>query len=314
MVHLEALKRHDDVEIAALCDIDEQEVQKKSAKYGGKAYTDFKSMLEEETLDAVWLCTPPQVRYEPLRICAEQGIPVFCEKPVARSMEDAEETAEMLRRHDARVQVGYVFRSMPVVDKLREASADDEIWAVSSFYCSPLSTKMDFPAWFYDKSLSGGGLVDQATHNFDLLRNLFGNVSEVKGTAANPVHPKKEGYTVDEVISLSMRFSSGMICSHTHTWLAEGWRNEIQMSGKKRFYRLVLWTGELLVDSKGEEVLSYKQPSDSIYIYENDVFLQMVRTNEWDANPCTFDDAVESLRLTLACDEAIETGSSVTLR
>lgn len=308
-VHLNYLKRRRDVRIAALCDINRTTLDARIATYGGTGYTDFAAMLAAEQLDAVWICTPPQVRREPLRECARRDIPVFCEKPVARTKQDANRIERELAGLDARIQIGYVFRSLPIVAKMREAMADDRIHAVQSLYTCPMSIEMKMPAWFFDRALSGGALIDQATHNFDLLRALLGEVVEVSGRAHNPVHPKREGYTIDEALVVSVRFAGGAMCAHTHSWVGDAWRNEIVFSGEKRLYRLQPADQVLTVEERGTTRRVRRR--GGLYTYQNAVFLAQVKSGDWSANPSTYADGARTLALTLACDQAVTTGRLV---
>jgi len=299
--HARYLTTRNDVEIVALCDPDAVRLQKAIDDFGGKGFGDFESMLSETELDAVYLCTPSTIRREPLLACADRGIPVFCEKPVERRAEVAEEIAAELRRRDARVQVGFVFRSMPLAREVRKAVADDRVHLIQSLYGCPVCLTKELSPWFYDKEQSGGALVDQATHNLDLLRYIFGEVAEVTGFAGNPVEPKKEGYTVDEVVALSLRFECGALCSHVHTWVGDEWRNEMVFVGERRIYRLSLTEGRLLVKEK-KGTWDYNQDQDHMYDYENDVFIEQVKTGDWSKNPSPYDDGLKTLKLTLECD------------
>ncbi len=303
-VHLSFLKSRKDTEIVALCDVNAENLERRQREYGGRPYNDFNAMLDEAKPDAVWLCTPPQVRREPILACARRGVPVFCEKPVGRDASQAARLAAELRRAGARVQVGYLFRSIPAVRRLREWMADDEVYAVQSLYACGMGVHRSSRAWFYVKELSGGALIDQATHNLDLLRGLFGEVKEVRGMATNPRQRKKPGYTIEEVIGVTLRFAGGIVGSHLHTWLGDRWRNEIVISGVKRAYRLNLNQGLLTVED-GPETRSFQQPAGSIHAHQNELFLSMVASGDWSANPSSFDDAVKSLRLTLDCDAAV---------
>jgi predicted dehydrogenase len=303
-VHLSYLKSRDDVEIAALCDINETNLSRRQKEFGGKAYTDFREMLAAEKLDAVWLCTPPQVRREPLIACAERGLPVLCEKPVERDPDAAFAIAEELQKLNARVQIGYVFRSIPIVARLRKAMADDKAHLVQSLYGCGVSLSRSLPAWFYRKELSGGALVDQATHNLDLLRSLLGEVVSVRGVAANPVEAKKEGYTVDEVLALSFVFENGTVGGHVHTWVGDRWRNEMTLVGQKRTYRLNLGSSVLTVE-EGPETTTFADNQGSMYEHQNRVFLEMVKSGDWSANPCDYADGAKTLRLTTDCDLAM---------
>ena len=313
-VHLNYLKSRNDIRIAALSDISTDLVKDKQNSYGGNAYLDYNEMLKKEKLDAVWICTPSDIREAPLIACAELGLPVFCEKPAERSLEKALKIAEKLDNLNAKVQVGYVFRSNQVVKALKEHIKTDKIHLVQSFYGCNVSLSMGLKPWFYEKEISGGALVDQATHNLDLLRCLFGEVKEVVGFAGNPVHAKNAGYSVDEVITLSFRFEQGVLASHTHTWVGDNWRNEIVLSGEKALYRLNP-SRKLSVEQNCNDPL--KESTDisndnntveqqgSMYADEDSIFLEMIENGNWDKNPSTYRDAIKSLQLTLACDRAI---------
>lgn len=324
-VHLNYLKTRKDVSITALCDINTDQVQKRQKEYGGTVFSDFRKMLDQTQLDAVWICTPSTVRRELLLACADKGIPVFCEKPVERSEEKGAEIAKELSKREAKIQMGYVFRFMPVIEALRNAMKDDTVHLIQSFYACNTSLTMDATEWFYDKAKSGGALVDQATHNLDLLRYLFGEVKEIHGMANNPIKEKVKGYTIDETIGLIFIFASGIIASHTHTWVGDGWRNEITISGEKRLYRLDSNRGRLVVDdaqetldlNKGKLVegkktgaLDFEQDSRSIYEYENERFLDQVISGDWSHNLSDYEDGLKTLRLTIACDRAVTSGKA----
>ena len=323
--HLNYLKKRKDVNIAALCDINTDQVQKRQKEYGGIIFTDFRDMLNKTELDAVWICTPSTVRKELLLACADKGIPVFCEKPVERSVEKGIEIAEELKKRNAKVQIGYVFRFMPVIEALRKAIKDDSIHLIQSFYGCDISLAMSLAPWFYDKEKSGGGLVDQATHNFDLMRFLFGEVKEIHGMATNPVKKKCNGYTIDETIGLIFLFANGIIGCHTHTWVGDSWRNEIMISGEKCLYRLNPNTGSLVVEdakktldlNKGKLVekkqtgaLDFEQDARSLYEYENECFLNQVTSDDWSHNLLDYEDGLKTLRFTIACDKAVACGKA----
>ena len=172
--HLHYLQTRRDVRVAALCDIKREQAVKRQQEFGGEVFTDYRKMLDQVKPDAVWLCTPPSVRRAPLLACANRGIPVFCEKPAERRTAEAAVIARELTKRKARVQVGYVFRCIPAVRRLRALLRDDSIHLVNSFYNNNVSLTMELPAWYYAKANTGGIVVEQAVHNLDLLRHLLG--------------------------------------------------------------------------------------------------------------------------------------------
>lgn len=320
--HLRCLQGRKDVKIAGLADPNRANAEKRQAEFGGDIFTDYQTMLERIKPDAVWLCTPSTVRREPLLECARRRIPVFCEKPVERRVPVGAAIAAELARLKARVQVGYVFRCIPLVDELRRRMRGDRIHLVQSFYCCGISLAMSMPKWFYNKRLSGGALADQATHNFDLLRHLFGEVRQVRGMRHNPVHPRRGDYTVEETLGALLMFDNGLIAAHVHTWVGDSWRNEIVLSGEKRVYRLQPSRGTLVVEDQQTRSANdppvagksgaakpapfrYDQPAGSIYGYENQIFLKQVQSGDWNRNPCSYADGLKTLELTAACDRAI---------
>ncbi len=299
--HLNYLKGCDDVAIAGLCDPDAAVLGAAAAEFGGRGFSDWKTMIDVIEPDAVWLCTPSTIRLEPLVYCADRKIPVFCEKPAELRGDVAEKIAVELEKRDAPVQVGYVFRSMPIAREARKAIADDRIHAIQSLYSCPVCLTREIAPWFFEHEKSGGPLIDQATHNIDLLRFLFGEIVEANGLAGNPVKEKEPGYTVDEVFSLSFRFECGTLCSHVHSWVGDVWRNSMVFIGEKRIYNLDLWEGRLVVKEK-KGTWDFSQDQDHLYDYENRVFIDQVISNDWSGNPSTYADALKSLKTTLQID------------
>ena len=145
-VHLDFMRSRKEVEIAGLCDIKPSALKNRQDEFGGKGFDHFMKLLDGVELDAVWLCTPPDVREEMLVECAKRGIPVLCEKPVEHSAEKAQEIAKKLVELDAKVQIGYVFRALPRVKMLKELMADDNIHLVQSFYGCNMSIDRAMPA------------------------------------------------------------------------------------------------------------------------------------------------------------------------
>ena len=302
-VHLDWMKSREDVEITALCDIDPAALERRGSVYGGTRYADYGAMIDQEQLDAVWVCTPPLVRKGPLVMCADKGIPVFCEKPAAVDEAAASDISSALAERGGRVMIGYPFRALPIVETLRAALAEDRIHSVQSLYMCDVSLTMGLRPWFYELDKSGGAMVDQATHVFDLLRTLMGEVGEVKAIGSNPVRQKKDGYTIDEAIGLAMLYESGAVGTHTHSWVADTWRTEVLLSGEQRLYRLDLTGGSLTIAEAGRSTTHTYQ--GNLYAFENDHFAAMVTSGDWSSNLCDYDDAARSLSLTLECNRAL---------
>jgi predicted dehydrogenase len=121
----------------------------------------------------------------------------------------------------------------------------------------------------------------------------------------NPVNPKKEGYTIDETISLTMKFDSGVLGSHIHSWIAHGWQNTMYLSGEKAYYTLMLSKGVLSI-ARGSDTITFEQHAGSLWDFENAVFVEKLRSGTWSEEPSNYADAVKTLALTLTCNDVIE--------
>ena len=91
-----------------------------AARYGASAYRSSAEMFANEALDAVVIATAPKARAAIIEQAAERGIAMFAEKPWAANPEHAARLAEICRRHNATVMLGFGFRINPAIGRLRE--------------------------------------------------------------------------------------------------------------------------------------------------------------------------------------------------
>ena len=89
-VHVPAIDAADGVELVAACDIDRAKAEAIAGPRGAQAYERWEEMLERERLDVLWVCTPPLHHRDPVLAALAAGIHVYLEKPIARTMDDAE--------------------------------------------------------------------------------------------------------------------------------------------------------------------------------------------------------------------------------
>lgn len=87
-IHVPILQHLPDVELGGVCDVDPTSL---SSITGPNAYTEYEDMLARENLDVVHLCTPPNIRLEPIRKVADSGIPLLVEKPTALTLDTLEQ-------------------------------------------------------------------------------------------------------------------------------------------------------------------------------------------------------------------------------
>ena len=142
---------------------------------GGRAYTDYREMLDKEALDAVYVCSPTRGHAEHAVAVAERKLALFVEKPLAATMAEAWQIARAVKRAGVVSCVDYQWRYTDAVIKAQEILGDRPLAAVTAqwFWTIP-----PIP-WLRDKELGLGQVVDQTTHLTDLCLLYAGPAAEV---------------------------------------------------------------------------------------------------------------------------------------
>jgi predicted dehydrogenase len=143
-------------------------------RYGATAYRDAADMIDAEELDAVIVAASPKYREPILAKAAAAGLPMFVEKPWATNSAHAEQLAEVCRGADAMVMLGFSFRFLPAVVKLRELMADElgEGWLAIGGYMTDWLPPAEH--WLWDPLNGGGYFNENSCHLFDVVNALFG--------------------------------------------------------------------------------------------------------------------------------------------
>ena len=181
-VHLAAYAQNPNVEIYALCDINEQNLQRRAKEYGvERLYADKDQMLRElPELDAVSVCTWNSAHAECAIAALNAGKHVLCEKPMALNAAQAREMQEAARRNGKLLMIGFVRRFGNDCAVLKDFIDHDQLGELYYAKASYLRRKGSPGGWFGDKSRSGGGpLIDLGVHVIDLTRYLMGNPKPV---------------------------------------------------------------------------------------------------------------------------------------
>src|SRR5262249_59819995 len=98
-----------------VCDTDAERAGEVAAASGARVYTDWRQMLDGAALDALWICTPPRTHAAPAVAALDAGLPLYLEKPIARSLADADQIVAPAARATTVCTVGYQRRGAPGV-------------------------------------------------------------------------------------------------------------------------------------------------------------------------------------------------------
>ena len=177
--HLPAMKRNGNFEFVAFCDLIEERAQKAKEEYGtedSKVYTDYNDLLKED-IEAVYVLTPNSV-HAPVSIAAmEAGKNVMCEKPMAKTYDEAKKMVETAERTGKVLTIGYQSRYRGDSAYLKKACVNGDLGEI--YYAKAHAIRRRaVPTWgvFLDAEKQGGGtLIDIGTHALDLSLWMMDN-------------------------------------------------------------------------------------------------------------------------------------------
>ncbi|HET7628131.1 MAG TPA: Gfo/Idh/MocA family oxidoreductase [Bacillales bacterium] len=308
--HLASLKKIAGVELVAICDKNEQTLRKAEKKTGLPAYSDCEKMLDERKPDGVVLCTPPEARLAPITKVVERRIPCFVEKPPAKDVRQGEQIHRLFEESGVMNNVGFMFRYAGAVDQCREWLRGRKVSLVRSAMLDGLAFRDHWPRWFFDKEKSGGAIFDQAIHIFDLCRYLLDDeVEAAAGFQENLVVAKSDNFTVEDSFSLSLRYRSGVLQNHTHSWAFDGYYTKIEFISDRLCLVLDLADGSVRGHLDEEPV--FFQNEESFYERELAQFAMAIRDQDSTRIRSDFGDSLKSLATTLGIVKALEKNSIV---
>jgi predicted dehydrogenase len=178
--HAEAYVTMPDVEIAGIVGRREARVHELAEGLNVSGFTDPRRILDDETVDAVDVCYPTFIHREYVIAALERGKHVFCETPMALSLEDADAMIAMARSSGKLLLVAQVMRFVDAYVYIRDALRSGELGKPQVVFASRLSSgrhRGERPATEF-----GGPLVELMIHDFDYLNWLVGKPTAVRST------------------------------------------------------------------------------------------------------------------------------------
>ncbi|HHZ13230.1 MAG: Gfo/Idh/MocA family protein [Caldicoprobacterales bacterium] len=200
----------DNVEIAAICDIDKERLNKTADKYGverryGESVYDYQRMIEDVKPDAVFAIGQPHLFYDIWMWCLERGLNLFIEKPLALTIHQARSLAHVANKNGCITQVAFQRRMTPMVMKLRDEclKRGPITHAVCRFYKCALTPNLG----------ARDHMMDDTVHAIDTLRWICGG--EVVKVDS---HVKRVQVPNINFISATLHFDNGSTGYLINSW------------------------------------------------------------------------------------------------
>jgi predicted dehydrogenase/threonine dehydrogenase-like Zn-dependent dehydrogenase len=303
--HLDILAGFEDVALVAFADPDFGRAQQAASRFGAKAFESHGEMLENVALDAVYICIPPFAHGEPERALVARGIPFFVEKPITLDIGLAEELAAAIWAANLITAVGYHWRYLDTVEEARRLLADNPAQLLSGYWLDQTPP----PQWWWKSDRSGGQMVEQTTHIFDLARYLIGEVTSVYGQVGFRDRPHFPGLDVPTVATASLTFQSGVIANIASTCLL-GWNHKVGLNIFADRLAIELTDHDIMVDVGAGRPVRQAE-GDPVWREDRD-FVDAVRGGENHIR-CDYADAMATHRLALSVSASAETGKAISI-
>ena len=305
--HRRHLKHIDDATVVAICDVDEAKAAEAAADWDARVFTDYRSMLNEVALDAVYICIPPFAHETQEILAAEKGIALFVEKPIALCMDTAREADAAIREHGVISCVGFQGRYLDIIEKTQNLLASRPVGLAIGYWMGGLPGTY----WWRRKQMSGGQAVEQTVHVTDMARYLFGDVKTVYAGGRTGLITDVEDYDIEDASAATLIFENGTLATiFSACFLSCGHRGGLD-----------IYTKDLVIEYKERKSITVVQGERSEYIeVGNDywqemdnAFIEAVRTGDGSKLRCPYSDAVKTQQVVVAVNRSLETGEPVSV-
>jgi predicted dehydrogenase len=209
-VHAGIARRLEECDYVALSDPDPKKGEL-AAELGVKYYREYREMIDKESLDGVIISVPNEAHDSVGVECAERGLHILMEKPIASTLEAADRLIAGARSNKVQLYIAHHRRFNSRINKAREVIRGGELGdlvGVSVLWCMYKPSEY-FVAGPWRAKKGGGPILINTIHEIDLLRYIHGELARVYAEVSN----KSRGFEVEDTVSVSMRFQDGSLAS-----------------------------------------------------------------------------------------------------
>lgn len=215
--HLGKYALLEDCEIVAVADCDLPKAEKKAREYSISAYSDYRRLMGK--VDAVSIAVPTAVHYEVAREFLAAGIDCLVEKPIARTLAEADALIEIANQRNCVLQIGHIERFNPAISALRKVLK------------KPLFIEAHRLHPFFERGTDVDVILDLMIHDLDILLYLMGEpVLRVEAVGV-PVLTDKV-----DIANVRLVFKSGCVANLTASRVTGKTMQKIRFFGEEGYH------------------------------------------------------------------------------
>lgn len=226
--------------LAALADADAARAEQCARAWGFEhSHADWQQLVSDPSVQLVAITTPNHLHFPMAMAAIEAGKAVYCEKPLAVSLQQAREMHQAAEAAAVVTRVGYNYQHNPMIGLARQMINSGELGDIISFqgqFCEDFMGDPQSPwSWRCEQAHAGGALADLGSHLLAMARYLLGDIEAVCADAQT-VHPQRpvsrgseerRAIHIDDQTYALLRFANGARGTFASSWLKHGYKNHL---------------------------------------------------------------------------------------
>ena len=322
IAHLPAYRVMKKAQLVAVGDINAKRAKLVAERFGIKSYySDPMEIIERKNIDAVDICLPTFLHSKYIVLAAEAGKHVFCEKPMALNVKEAETIVSRINKSGIKFMVGYNHRFKRTFNKIKhfvDSGLLGDLISLEAKYARCDSPERYLPPnWRADPTKGGGVLLTLGCHKIDLMRWFAGEARNV--TAMNARYLETEA---EDTAAIIMGFKKGalgilstaLVCASPFSELdlitVYGNKGTVRYASDNKHTIQIYLKGSLIGKTSKFVTLSVQSKKGS-YISELEAFIDSILKGR--RPPITAEDGKKVLEIVEAARESVKKGKTVFL-
>ncbi|MFD1884847.1 Gfo/Idh/MocA family protein [Paenibacillus wenxiniae] len=234
-------------EVVAVCDADRDKRSRAVAATGASEYeaAQYIQMLDEMKPDLVYIAVPPAFHYEAAVAAFERGLAVFCEKPLANSLEEARTLLKCAEESGKLHAVHFSFPQEPAVLQLGQWVNEGKVGDIRE-----LELLLQFPQWprawqqnsWIATRHQGGFILEVGVHWIHMIQQVFGEITHVQSHVTYPDDPQQcerkvqATLTLDSGLRVHLSGHSGVVEQERVSLLVHGKQGDMALENWEQLY------------------------------------------------------------------------------
>lgn len=264
-IHCQNYMANPDTELVCVCDLVEERAKIVADQYGIRAYTDMKTMLNNEEIDIVSVATAGKENgehhYIPTIMAIEAGKDVLVEKPISNNIEEAREMVRLAAEKNVRLACNLNHHFVPAAFKGKELIEKDSLGTLLFINIKlTINNQKEMTPWFHLRALH--------PHSIDVMRYFGGEIKRVQAFLT-----KAPGRTSWSTASINLQFTSGAVGHLTGSY-------DMSMRHPIEYCEVAGNKGRFTIDNVYERFTFYPHESDELLELRNSIMSGVGSFNE----------------------------------